>query len=120
MKGYKKVTSGTVIPVPGNKKIEEFFGAVHTQTDLFSLARMSAPKGWTEPAQVPEFDELTLMLDGTLTAEIDGEEIELTAGETLWVERGTRVRYQNKSERSAEYWAICIPAFQIERAGRQE
>ena len=116
---YRKVATGTRIPVPGDKIIEELFGAVTTQTDGFSLARMDAPPGWTEPAQTPEFGELTIMLDGTLVAEVDGERVELGAGEVLYVEPDVHVRYENPGPGHARYWALCMPAFTLKRARRE-
>jgi mannose-6-phosphate isomerase-like protein (cupin superfamily) len=117
---YRKIVSGTRIPVPGGKVVEELFGAVHTKTDRFSLARMTAPPGWSEPAQRPEFGELTIMLAGALVVEVDGEPLTLQAGETLWVEPGAHVRYATHGTTPAEYWAICLPAFTPARAHREE
>lgn len=116
---YRKVGHGTLIDAPGGKRIEEFFGAVHTHTDAFSLARMHAPAGWSEPAQRPRFGEITLMLRGRLHAEVEGEAVEVGPGEALWVEPGSRVRYANLGNEPADYWAICIPAFTPQRAGRE-
>ncbi|MBL8898836.1 MAG: cupin domain-containing protein [Planctomycetes bacterium] len=118
MTSHLLVRTGALIPVPGGKRIEELFGRVHTRTDEFSLARMTAPPGWSEPAQTPEFDELTIVLAGRLRCEIDGELVEVAAGENLWVRPGTTVRYGNPYGEPAEYLALCWPAFTVERAGR--
>jgi mannose-6-phosphate isomerase-like protein (cupin superfamily) len=120
MSSHLLVRAGTLIPVPGGKRIEELFGRVHTATDEFSLARMTAPAGWTEPAQTPEFDELTIVLGGRLRCEIDGESLELGAGDNLWVRAGHTVRYGNPYGEPAEYLALCWPAFTLERARRAE
>jgi len=37
------------------KLIREFIGRVNTGTEALSIARMSPPAGWEEPAQTPEF-----------------------------------------------------------------
>lgn len=118
MSRYRIVREGSLIPVPGGKRIEEFFGHVHTGTERLSLARMSAPPGWTEPGQTPAFDELTIMLEGTLHVEVDGQAMTIQAGDVLLVERSAHVRYTNRSDRSAEYWAICLPAFTLDGAHR--
>ncbi len=120
MSRYRIVTEGTLVPVPGGKKIEELFGRIHTGTESFSLAHMVAPGNWSEPPQTPEFGELTIMVRGALRITIDGEEIELEAGQSLWVEPGATVRYRNPFEAEAEYYAICLPAFSVELAHRQE
>nr|MCH9738185.1 cupin [Actinomycetes bacterium]MCH9738699.1 cupin [Actinomycetes bacterium] len=54
------------IPVPGGKTIEEYAGHVATGDDRVSIAHMVAPAGWTEPEQTPEFDEFTVVLEGSL------------------------------------------------------
>ena len=42
-------------------------GRVNTGTSELSVARMTSPRGWEEPAQTPEFDPvLTLALSGIL------------------------------------------------------
>ena len=66
------ISSATRIPVPGGKTIDEHVGAVNTGHDHVSIAHMVAPPGWTEPAQVPEFEEHTLVLRGTLLVDHDG------------------------------------------------
>jgi mannose-6-phosphate isomerase-like protein (cupin superfamily) len=120
MPGYRVVTSATRIPVPGGKLIEELFGRVNTGTDAFSLAHMIAPPGWGEPAQKPTFGELTIMVRGRMRVEMDEATVEIGAGEAIWTEPGTRVRYSNPGEGESEYFAVCIPAFSPDRAGREE
>ena len=44
------------IPVPGGKIIEEHIGAASTSEARVSVAHMTAPAGWSEPFQTPEFD----------------------------------------------------------------
>ena len=117
---YTIVDRGTLVPVPGGKKIEEIFGRVHTGTEQFSLAHMVAPGHWAEPPQTPEFGELTIMVRGALRISIDGEEIELRAGQSLWVEPNATVHYRNPFDDEAEYYAICLPAFSPELAHREE
>jgi quercetin dioxygenase-like cupin family protein len=108
-----------LIPVTGNKIIEEFIGRVSTQQDQLSVARMIAPPGWSEPGQKPEFDEVTIVLRGKLRLSIDTEEeIELLQGSTLWLKKGVHVVYSNPYSEECEYWAICFPAFSIEMANR--
>jgi len=99
------------IPVPGGKLIEEHFGRVRTQDARFSMAHMIAPPRWSEPAQTPEFGELTIMVRGRMQIEVGDETIELLAGQSFWVEPRVRVRYSNPFDEESEYFALCLPAF---------
>jgi mannose-6-phosphate isomerase-like protein (cupin superfamily) len=119
MPGYRIVTAATRVPVPGGKLIEELFGRVNTGTDAFSLAHMVAPPGWAEPAQTPAFGELTVMVRGRMRVEMEGETVEVGAGQAIWTEPGTRVRYSNPGQSESEYFAVCIPAFSPDLAGRE-
>ena len=59
----RHIPAPSSIEAAGNlpKRIEEFIGRVNTGTDRISIARMTSPPGWEEPAQIPEFDEFTRM-----------------------------------------------------------
>ncbi|MFW5811914.1 MAG: cupin domain-containing protein [Alkalispirochaetaceae bacterium] len=117
---YRKQSAPSIIPVPGGKRIEEHFGGVATGDETISIARMVAPPGWAEPVQQPDFDEYTLMVRGRKRIEVDGEVIELVAGESLLVHRGTRVRYANPFDLEAEYWSVCTPAFSPDLVNRED
>jgi hypothetical protein len=39
-------------------------------------------------------------------------------GESVTVPKGTTVTYANPFEAECEYWAVCLPAFSVARAGR--
>jgi mannose-6-phosphate isomerase-like protein (cupin superfamily) len=112
------ISSPTSIPVPGGKIIDEYVGAVNTQTDAVSIAHMRAPTDWAEPFQTPEFDEYTLVLAGTLRIEHDGGHTDVTAGQAILTAAGERVRYSTLE--ACEYVAICLPAFTLERVVREE
>ncbi len=106
------------IPVPGGKIIDEHCGLAADERDAFSVAHMVAPPGWSEPPQTPQFDEVTAMVRGRLVVEHGGSRTELAAGDSITVPRGTTVTYANPFEQECEYWAFCVPAFSIARAGR--
>ncbi len=106
------ITTPTRIPGPGGKTIEEHVGRVHTGTASLSVAHMVAPPGWHEPAQAPAFDEVTIVLRGTMRVEHEGGHLDVGAGETVLCQAGERVRYLNPSDTAdCEYWAVCAPAF---------
>lgn len=112
----RKVATGTIIPRDDGKLIDEHAGAVHTQSDAYSVARMVAPPGWKEPAQTAAFDELVLVMQGILAVQGDGRTELVSANESCLVERGTTVMYSNASAiESCSYWSLCIPAFRPER-----
>jgi mannose-6-phosphate isomerase-like protein (cupin superfamily) len=100
------------------KKIEEYVGRVNTGDAAVSIARMTSPQGWEEPAQTPEFDEYTLVLDGMVTIEHDGGRLEVRAGEAAVSRAGERVRYSTPEPGGAQYVAVCLPAFAPEAAHR--
>ena len=63
------VPAPALIPVPGGKVIEEYLGHASSGDDIVSIAQMLAPAGWEEPSQEPEFDEFTVVLEGSIDVE---------------------------------------------------
>jgi len=109
------ISAPTRIPVPGGKVIDEYVGRVNTGTDTVSVAHMVAPGGWSEPAQRPEFDEVTVVLRGVVHVEVTDVEggtttLEVPAGQAVLTKAGERVRYRTGDEET-EYVAVCMPAF---------
>src|SRR5262245_31141315 len=113
------IDSPTRIPVPGGKVIDEYVGRVNSRTEAVSVAHMTAPAGWEEPAQTPEFDEVTLVLKGSVVVSSDEGELEVGAGCAVLTRRGERVRY-SVGPAGAEYVAVCLPAFSPELAHRDD
>jgi quercetin dioxygenase-like cupin family protein len=111
------VPAPTRIPVPGGKVIDEYVGRVTSGTAAVSVAHMQAPPGWSEPAQTPEFDEVTLVLRGSVVVEHDDGRIEVSAGQAVITRSGERVRYLVGDD-GAEYVAVCLPAFDPDLAHR--
>lgn len=116
----RRIASPTRIEAAGSppKTIEEFIGRVNSGTQRVSIARMVSPSGWSEPAQMPQFAEYTVVLRGTLRVETAEGILDVRAGQAVIVEPGERVRYSSPHEGGAEYIAVCIPAFSPETAGR--
>jgi quercetin dioxygenase-like cupin family protein len=112
------VAAPTRIPVPGGKTIDEYVGRVTTSTDSVSVAHMVAPAGWEEPAQTPEFEEITVVLRGTVLVEHDGGTLEVHAGQGVITHAGERIRYATGAE-GAEYVAVCLPAFGPDLVNRE-
>jgi ethanolamine utilization protein EutQ (cupin superfamily) len=112
------VTSPTVVPGVGEKVIRELIGNASSGTGSVSVARMTSPAGWTEPGQRPQFDEITVVLDGAVVVEHDGGTVTVLPGEAILARAGERVRYSTPD--GAEYLAVCVPAFTLEAAHREE
>ncbi|HYD48970.1 MAG TPA: cupin [Terriglobales bacterium] len=112
----------TIIEAAGNKpkKIEEFVGRVNSGTDTVSVARMTSPQGWLEPGQRPEFEEITLVLRGTLHVEHENGSLTVTAGQAVMTYPGEWVRYSTPDAGGAEYIAVCLPAFSPVTVHRDE
>ena len=81
---YIKTDTPQIIIAAGNKpkRIEEYVGRVATGNPQVSIARMISPGGWNEPAQIPEFDEYSIVLRGELQVKIDDGEAIVLAGRT--------------------------------------
>jgi mannose-6-phosphate isomerase-like protein (cupin superfamily) len=112
------VAAPTRIPVPGGKIIDEYVGRVTTGTSAVSVAHMVAPAGWSEPPQTPEFDEVTVVLAGTVLVEHADGVLAVNAGQAVTTRAGERVRYSTGDE-GARYVAVCLPAFTPEAAHRE-
>jgi len=114
------IDAPTEIPAAGEppKLIREFFGRVNTGHQRVSIAQMTSPGGWVEPGQTPEFDEYTVVLDGTLVVESHKGRIEVGAGQAVLVNAGEWVRYSSPYPEGARYLAVCLPAFSLETAHR--
>jgi len=91
--------------------IDEFVGHVNNHEPRLSIARMRSPSGWQEPGQRPEFDEYTVVLEGTLIVESEGAALEVKAGQAVHTRAGEWVRYSTPGPEGARYIAICLPAF---------
>jgi mannose-6-phosphate isomerase-like protein (cupin superfamily) len=102
------------------KRIEEYAGRVNSGHATVSVARMVSPGGWQEPGQKPEFEEITVVLKGSLRVESKSETIDVRAGQAVITHPGEWVRYSTPDPEGAEYVAICLPAFSMETVHRDE
>ena len=103
----------TVIDCVGTKpkQIQEFAGRVNSGHASVSVARMVSPTGWTEPGQRPAFEEITVVLKGSLRVEYEGGALDVKAGQAVVTSPGEWVRYSTPGPEGAEYVAVCLPAF---------
>lgn len=111
------IASPTAIPMPGGKTIEEYIGVASTGDARLSIAHMIAPAGWEEPAQTPEFDEFTLVLEGEMHVETDAGLMVVHAGQAIHARPGERIRYLTPG--GCRYVAVCLPAFSPQTVHRE-
>jgi mannose-6-phosphate isomerase-like protein (cupin superfamily) len=102
------------------KRIEEFAGRISSGHENVSVARMVSPGGWEEPAQQPDFEEITVVLRGMLLVESDEGVLKVRGGQAVVARGGERVRYSTPDEEGAEYIAVCLPAFSPQTVHRCE
>lgn len=102
------------------KTIDEYVGRVNTGDGAVSVAHMRSPSGWAEPGQTPEFAEYTLVPRGALRVEFDGGELTVPAGQAVHTAPGEWVRYSSPGADGAEYVAVCLPAFDLDAAHRDD
>ena len=114
------IAEPTRVEAAGNipKLIDEYVGRVNTGDDGVSVALMQSPGGWTEPGQRPEFDEYTLVLEGSVRVEHEGGVLEVAPGQAVLARAGEWVRYSTPA--GARYVAVCLPAFSPDTVHRDE
>lgn len=109
-----------IVPTTDGKIIKEHFGLATDGSSNISIAHMVAPAGWSEPFQTPEFDEFTFIIRGKKQFIIEDEIVVLDAGQSIKINKNTRVQYSNPFTEPCEYLAICIPAFSMDSVNREE
>lgn len=119
-KKYQVQKSPFVVPTTDGKLIEEHFGNATDGNSQVSIAHMIAPPGWSEPYQTPEFDEYTYIFRGKKQFIVDGDTLVLEAGQSIKIEKNTRVQYSNPFDEECEYIAICLPAFSMDLVNRED
>lgn len=119
MKNYTIQKSPFIVPTTDGKIIKEHFGLASDGNAQLSIAHMIAPSGWSEPFQTPEFDEYTYVIKGRKQFIVDNEIIVLDAGQSIKINKNTRVQYSNPFTEPCEYIAICLPAFSIDSVNRE-
>ncbi len=118
-KKYTLQKAPFVVPTDDGKLIEEHFGNATNANGELSIAHMIAPPGWSEPFQTPEFDEYTYIIRGKKQFIVDDEIVVLQAGQSIKIEKNTRVQYSNPFDQECEYIAICSPAFSMDLVNRE-
>lgn len=119
-KKYYIQKSPFIVPTHDGKLIEEHFGLASDKNSAISIAHMIAPPKWSEPFQTPNFDEFTYIIKGKKQFIIEDEIVILEAGQSIKIEKNTRVQYSNPFDAPCEYLAICTPAFSMDLVNRED
>lgn len=98
--------------------ISEFAGRVASGHAHVSVAHMRAPSDWQERGKRAAFEEITVVLKGTLRVQYAGGTMEVREGQGIIIAPNEWVRYSTPEDEGAEYLAICVPAFSPEMANR--
>ena len=120
MKKYFIQQAPFIIPTTDGKLIEEHHGRAATDNREISIAHMVAPPRWSEPFQIPAFDEYTYIIRGKKQFVIDDDIVILEAGQSIKIEKNTRVQYSNPFDLPCEYIAVCLPAFSLQSVNRED
>src|SRR5438874_6464429 len=98
------IAAPSVIKAAGQppKRIEEYAGRVNSGHTGVSVARMVSPSGWKEPGQRPEFEEITIVLRGTVRVEHADGAIDVHAGQAVVAAPGEWIRYSSPGPDGAE------------------
>lgn len=117
-----KINKPSVFESIGNIPIEiaEYFGKVNTDQNDVSIAYLKCPGHWVEPGQCPEFDEYTVVLKGTLRIAVKEKIYDVNSGEAILTKKGEWIQYSTPTDEGAEYIAVCVPAFTMDTAHREE
>ena len=100
--------------------IDECVGNVATKDDRMSLARVFVSQPGQEPWLTLGYDEWIYCCSGRLVFGLpDGSTVELKAGETALIDKGTRFQ-PRFPEAGTSYIPVCIPAFRPDRCLREE
>lgn len=117
--GYQIQKKPFIVPTTDGKLIAEHAGWASNGDSRLSIAYMVAPPHWKEPFQTPEFDEYTLVISGKKQFTINDEVIVLREGESIKIEKNTRVQYANPFDEPVTYVSVCLPAFNLEKVHRE-
>ena len=91
--------------------IDELAGNVATQNDRISIAHVKVANASSEPWLTLDYDEWMCVLKGrmVLLYEDGNKELEVKAGETVYIEQGERFRPMFP-DGGTEYIPVCLPA----------
>ena len=119
--GVKIIGGLQTVVDTGLMRIDELAGNVATKDDRISIARVTVSSPTEEPWLTLHYDEWICVLRGRMVMAVGdaGEIIEVKAGQTVMVEKGTRFQ-PRFPDGDTEYVPVCLPAFRPDRCIREE
>ena len=114
MPAYRLMPDRTVTDKTG-RKICEVFGARDGHEDL-SVAWLMLPAGCAGVEERNDYAEAVIVLSGRGQASIDGEVMEVGAGHSIHVPKGSRWLLSNPGREPLVCYSVCVPAFRPELA----
>ena len=80
--------------------------------------KLGQPNNWSQSNWGNDLPE-SINIKGKKQFIIEDETIVLEAGQSIKVEKQTRLQYSNPFAEPCEYIAICLPAFSIDSVNRE-
>lgn len=115
-----KIVGGSVRVVDhAGITIDEMTGNVATSEDRISIALVKVTEPASEPWLTLDYDEWMCVLKGRMVVLHSGEDIEVKAGQTLFIGQGERFK-PTFPDGNTEYVPVCLPAFRPDRCLREE
>mmetsp|Transcript_5615 Transcript_5615/g.13190 ORF Transcript_5615/g.13190 Transcript_5615/m.13190 type:complete len:414 (+) Transcript_5615:92-1333(+) len=120
MSGVRVIGQSVRVVETPDLAIDELAGNVATREDTLSIAYVTVDKCASEPWLTLHYDEWICVRKGHVCLELnDGGSVDVTAGQTVFVPKGTRFRPHFKMQ-GTEYIPVCLPAFRPDRCIREE
>jgi len=108
-----------VVDVDGILTIDEFAGNVGSNDGRISIAVVKVNASTSEPWLTLRYDEWICVTKGRIILEHADGQLEVVAGETVFVEAGERF-HPIFPEGDTEYIPVCLPAFRPDLCIREE
>jgi len=116
----KVVGAAATVVDTGLLKIDELAGNVASSDDRISIAKVVVSAPTEEPWLTLSYDEWICVTKGRIVMALpDGSEVNVAAGQTCLVDKGTRFQPRFPVG-DTEYIPVCLPAFHPHRCVREE
>lgn len=99
--------------------IDEYAGNVASKDDRISIAHVQISAPTAEPWLTLHYDEWMAVTRGRLLLEHASGQLEVKAGETVFIAKGERFR-PSFPDAGTEYFPVCLPAFRPDRCLRED
>ncbi len=102
--------------------IDELAGNVATKDDRISIAHVNVAAKTAEPWLTLHYDEWICVLKGKMLLKYENgaKELEVKAGDTVFIKEGERFKPEFPYDGGCEYVPVCLPAFRPDRCIRED